>query len=571
MGENRVQLQVPVGNRDYTNAAVVIIGAGISGLCVAIDLLKKDYRNFVILEQGGGIGGTWRDNKYPGCCCDVWSHLYSYSFEPNPSWTREYSGQEEILQYLTGVAQKYELYRYVRFNTCVDSARWDDTTNKWKTTVSVLGGKDAEFGGGTYTITSDFVVSGVGQLNLPKFPDIAGINEFDGRLMHSARWDWSYNLQGKKVAIIGNGATAVQIVPEIAGKVDCLTVYQRTPNWVLPREDSPIPSWKRQIYQYVPYIQKRKRAKMMHFRESLFGSLVDPTSPGSEIMEGLCRQHLHTQLQNRPDLRDKLQPKYSLGCKRVLLTDDYYPVFLRDNVRLETGHIDRITTKGVVADGQEEAFDLIIMATGFRSVEFLHPIDVTGSAGRTLSSVWKDGGHALYGVTVEGIPNFGMLYGPNTNLAHNSLILMIEAQSKYIVALADKVLTARSLDGSLKISPKPLRVEEFNEQLQSSLSKTSFADPNCNSWFKLGESGKITNNWSDTVVAYQKVLSRVDWSDYDVAGTGADELKSSKITTVGRVVEESVVSDATIGLIVLSAVTVLAGILYRNTGRLSLL
>jgi cation diffusion facilitator CzcD-associated flavoprotein CzcO len=371
--------------------------------------------------------------------------------------------------------------------------------------VSVLGGKDTEFGGGTYTMTSDFVVSGVGQLNLPKFPDIAGLNEFEGRLMHSARWDWSYSLQGKKVAIIGNGATAVQIVPEIAGEVDHLTVYQRTPNWVLPRGDSSIPPWKRQIYQYVPYIRTRKRAKMMHFRESLFGSIVDPTSPGSEIMEGLGKQHLHTQLQNRPDLWDKLQPKYSLGCKRVLLTDDYYPVFLRDNVRLETGHIDRITVKGIVADGQEEAFDLIIMATGFRSVEFLHPIEITGSAGRTLSSVWKDGGHALYGVTVEDFPNFGMLYGPNTNLAHNSLILMVEAQSKYITALADKVLTAKSLDGSLKISPKPLRVKEFNEQLQSSLSKTSFADPNCNSWFKLKVSGKITNNWSGTVVMYQNV------------------------------------------------------------------
>lgn len=435
----------------------------------------------------------------------VWSHLYSYSFEPNPSWTREYGGQEEILQYLTGVAQKYELYRYVRFNTCVDSARWDDDTNKWNTTVSVLGGKDTGFGGGTYTMASDFVVSGVGQLNLPKFPDIAGLSEFEGRLMHSARWDWSYNLQGKKVAIIGNGATAVQIVPEIAGKVDHLTVYQRTPNWVLPRGDSSIPPWKRQIYQYVPYIRMRKRAKMMHVRESLFGPIVDPASPGSDILEGLSEEHLHTQLRNRPDLWDKLQPKYALGCKRVLLTDDYYPVFLRDNVKLETGHIDKITAKGIVADGQEEAFDLIIMATGFRSVEFLHPIKVTGSAGCTLSSVWEDGGHALYGVTVEGFPNFGMLYGPNTNLAHNSLILMIEAQSKYITALADKILTARSIDGSLKISPKPLRVKEFNEQLQSSLSKTSFADPNCNSWFKLKESGKITNNWSDTVVAYQKV------------------------------------------------------------------
>ncbi|KAH7378185.1 cyclohexanone monooxygenase [Cadophora sp. MPI-SDFR-AT-0126] len=569
MAEDRTQLQEPVGNRNYTNAAVVIIGAGISGICVAIDQLKKTNRNFVILEKGTGIGGTWRDNKYPGCCCDVWSHLYSYSFEPNPSWTREYGGQEEILQYLIGVAHKYELYRYIRFNTSVDSARWDDTTNKWNTTVSVLGGKDAEYGGDTYTMTSDFLVSAVGQLNLPKFPDIAGLHEFEGRLMHSARWDWSYSLRGKKVAIIGNGATAVQIIPAIAGKVDHLTVFQRTPNWALSRGDSPIPAWKRLLFQYIPFIRERKRAKMMDFREALFGAIVDPTSPGSDQLEDLSRQHLRTQLPNRPDLWDKLQPKYSLGCKRVLLTDDYFPVFLRDNVKLKTGRIDKITAKGIVVDGQEEAFDLIITATGFRAVEFLHPMEITGSSGRTLSSVWKDGGHALYGVTVEGFPNFGMLYGPNTNLAHNSLILMVEAQSKYITALADKALTARSLHGSLTISPKPVRVREFNEQLQSSLSKTSFADPNCDSWFKLKESGKITNNWSDTVVAYQKILSRVDWLDYDVVGTGADEIKRSNVTMVGRVVEESIVSDTTIGLTILSTVTVLGAFLYQNTGRLS--
>jgi len=195
--------QIPVSNKDQTRAAVVIIGAGISGLCTAIDLLKRNNcKNFIIVEKSGGLGGTWRDNKYPGCCCDDWSHLYSFSFEQNPDWTREYPGQEEILRYLVGVAQKYELYRYIRFSTCVDEAHWDDTEKKWKTSVTVTGAKDAEFGN-NYTITSDFLVSAVGQLNTPKFPDIPGLADYMGKIMHSARWDWSYNTEGKRIAIIG--------------------------------------------------------------------------------------------------------------------------------------------------------------------------------------------------------------------------------------------------------------------------------------------------------------------------------------------------------------------------------
>ncbi|KAH7080859.1 cyclohexanone monooxygenase [Paraphoma chrysanthemicola] len=500
----------------------------------------------------------------------VRSHLYSYSFEPNPNWTKEFSGQEEILDYLTGVAHKYGLYRYIRFNTCVDSARWDDTTNKWNVKATVLGGKDADFGGSTYTMTSDFVISGVGQLNQPKFPDVAGLEAFKGRLMHSARWDWSYDIQGKKVAVIGNGASAIQIVPEIADKVKHLTVYQRSPNWIMPREDSAIPLWKRQVYQHIPHVRKRHRANLMQERESSHDPLVKPDSPGSEILGGLCKQHLHAQLPNRPDLWEKLTPNYKVGCKRCLVSDDYYPVFLRDNVRLETGNLDRFTANGIVADGQEEEVDLIILATGFRAVEFLHPIEVSGTAGRTLSSVWKDGGHALYGVTVDGFPNFGMLFGPNTNLGHNSVILMIEAQSRYITALVDKVLTAKSLGGSLKIIPKSSRVKEFNDQLQAALSTTSLADPNCNSWYKLAN-GKITTNWSDTVITYQKILSQVEWSDYDVTGTGADELNTSKITKLGRVVEEPLLSDATLGLTILSAAALVAGITYRYAGRLLLL
>ncbi|KAL2429410.1 FAD-binding monooxygenase ktnD [Exophiala dermatitidis] len=561
--------QVPVSNKSHTEAAVVIIGGGISGMCTAIDLIKRNNcKNFIIIEKSGGLGGTWRDNKYPGCCCDVWSHLYSFSFEQNPDWTREYPGQEEILEYLMGVAQKYELYRYTRLNTAVDAAKWDDVTKKWKTTVSVLGGKDAEFGS-TYTITSDFLVSAVGQLNIPKMPDIPGLDDFRGKLMHSARWDWSYDLRGKKVAIIGNGATAAQIIPEIVKEVSHLTIHQRTPNWVIPRLDAPIPEWKRSLYRYLPLVRWRKRADMMDFREGFFDAVFNHSSPTAQFIESQSIEHMHRQLPNRPDLWEKLQPKYAVGCKRVIISDDYFPVFLRDNVKLETGKIEMITEKGIVTDGHEEEYDLIILATGFRTVEFMHPINIIGRNERTLSDIWKEGGQALYGVTVESLPNFGMLYGPNTNLGHNSIILMIEAQSNYINALIHEVLEARRHGGTLVIEPNSKRVQKFNQEIQSELEKSSFADPNCNSWYK-NESGKITNNWSRNVVEYQKLLSQVDWSDYDLSGTDAERLAKKHSTYLGRVVEETKVSYPTMALTALSLATVGAGVFLRNTGRLRL-
>lgn len=408
-----------------------------------------------------------------------------------------------------GVAQKYELYRYVRFNTVVESARWDDTSKKWKTQVSVQGGKDAEFGD-NYTITSDFLVSAVGQLNVPRMPEIVGLDDFKGKTIHSARWDWSFDLRGKKVAIIGNGATAAQIIPEIVPVCAHLTIHQRTPNWVIPRADAPIPEWRRKIYQYIPYIRWRKRADMMDFRESFYDAVFDNASSVAQLVENDSKTHMRAQLPGREDLWEKLQPKYSVGCKRVIISDDYFPVFLRDNVRLETGKIDKISEKGIVTDGKEEEYDLIILATGFRTVEFMHPIDIIGSAGRTLASLWKEGGQALYGVTVESLPNFAMLYGPNTNLGHNSIILMIEAQSRYISGLIKPVIDARLSGGSLAIKPREARVAEFNDEIQKELSNSSFADPNCGSWYKVKETGKITNNWSRNVVDYQKVSHNLE-------------------------------------------------------------
>ncbi|THV65070.1 cyclohexanone monooxygenase, partial [Aureobasidium pullulans] len=370
--------EVPIGNKDHANAAVVIIGAGISGMCTAIDLVKQNNcKNFIILEKSSGVGGTWHDNKYPGACCDVWSQLYSYSFAQNHAWTREYPGQEEILSYLMGVAQEYNLYQHVRFNTTVENATWDDEAKKWRIHVSTAkGSKDAEFNP-EYDISADFLVSAVGQLNVPKWPQIPGLKEFQGKLMHSARWDWSYDLKDKKIAIIGNGATAVQIIPEIAKVAAKVGIYQRTPNWLTPRLDAPIPSWTRSLFKYVPPLMWRKRALQMDFRESFYHIIGDTSSLGAEEIRTLNKQMVDTAFGGDEEMKKKLQPNYNPGCKRIIISDDYYPTLTKEHVHLITDKISAITNSGIeVEGGRVDDYDLIICATGFETLDFMHPIEM---------------------------------------------------------------------------------------------------------------------------------------------------------------------------------------------------
>ncbi|KDB23870.1 hypothetical protein H109_04252 [Trichophyton interdigitale MR816] len=550
--------RAPAGNKGFTDAGIVIIGGGISGMCMAISLLKNNIRNFVILEKSAGLGGTWKDNKYPGCCCDVFSHLYSFSFAQNPDWTRLYPSQEEILNYLNDVGDKYGLHRYIRFSSMVEECRWNEDEKKWKTTVHVEGAKDSEFGE-RYTISSDFLLSAVGQLNYPHYPSIPGIDDFKGKLMHSARWDWSYSIKDKKVGIIGNGATAAQIIPEIAPEVSHLTVFQRTPNWVAPRHDMPMTLPIRFMFRYVPGVLSKFRALIMDVRESLFASILKPESQVSGYLKKISVAMMKRQLANKPELWEKLTPNYPPGCKRIITSDDYFPALARDNVSLETGHIDRISESGIVVDGTEQEFDLIILATGFRTVEFMHPIKVYGENGRPLSDIWKNGARGLYGITIESLPNFAMLYGPNTNLGHSSIILMVEAQTRYILSLLTTVLRSKQRGRTLTITPKVDRIDEFNEALQKDLAKSSFAHPNCTSWYK-NEEGLITNNWSGNVLDYQKLLSRIDWTDFDMKGD--DSVKGRTYTRLGRVREESL-----IGLKTLSTAAVAAAVIYGVSRR----
>ncbi|KAK0931594.1 hypothetical protein LTR29_016319 [Friedmanniomyces endolithicus] len=564
--------EVPIGNKNHANAAVVIIGAGIAGMCTAIDLIKRNNcRNFIVLEKSAGLGGTWHDNKYPGCCCDVLSTLYSYSFAQNSDWTREYPGQEEILAYLIRVAQEYKLYPHIRFNTTVEEARWDDELKKWRTKVTTpKGSKEAEFSP-EYEIKSDFLVSAVGQLNQPAWPKIQGLDEFSGKKMHSARWDWSYDLADKKIALIGNGCTAVQILPEIAKVAKQVTVFQRTPNWVVPRLDQPVSPFMRNVLRYVPPIRWRKRAGQMDFREWSYQAIVDSKSAPATMFRDMAIDMMHKQLPDQPEMWEKLTPNYSLGCKRIIISDDYFPALDLPNVDLETRPIHSIndhSVKVTATNGEPEdagsTYDLLVCATGFQTLEFLHPINLYGKNGRSLRDVWKTGARSFNGTCVEDMPNFGILYGPNTNLGHNSIILMIESQSRYINGLIKPVLEARRRGEGLSLAPRVERVEAYNEEVQRVLKESSFNDPSCNSWYK-NEAGLITNNWSGTVVEYQQMLSKVDYEDYDTEGSGAAIVREKRSHTVGRVVEESQVSDTTFVVMgLLSTAAVVGGFLFRN-------
>lgn len=484
--------------------------------------------------------------------------MYSFSFEPNPDWTRAFSGQEEILSYLIRVAQKWGLYKYIRFNTEVQEANWNDNTKKWETSVKVLGGKAAEYAS-SYTLTSNFLVSAVGQLNVPHYPAVPGLDSFQGKIMHSARWDWSYQFADKKIALIGNGATAAQILPEVAKVAQSVTVFQRTANWVIPREDKAISETARMIYRYLPAVRKRHRAALMDVRESLYESLVDPSSQMNTVVKQLSFEMMSRQIPDNEELKKLLTPNYSPGCKRVILSDDYFPAMNQDNVKLQTNHIEEVTPTGIKTGSEYEDFDLIVLATGFRTLEFMFPINVRGKGGRRIEDIWKDGARAYLGVVVEDLPNFAMLYGPNTNLAHNSIILMIEAQSRYINTLISPILKSLAKGGDLTIVPSVSRIDSYNTEIQQRLAKSTFADPGCNSWYKNAD-GLITNNWCGTVVEYQTRTGTVEWSDYDVSGEGKELIQSTASAKIGRVVEETQNSTLSVVGITIASVAVVVGL-----------
>ncbi len=463
---------------------VAIIGAGFSGIGMAIALKKAGYRSFRVFEKAADFGGTWRDNHYPGCTCDVPAHLYSFSFEQNPDWSRSYAPQAEIWRYLKHCAGKYGLRPHFRFNAAVAAARYDEKHYLWRITL-----QDGE------TVTARALVSAVGALHLPATPAIAGIENFAGRMFHSSQWDDGLDLTGRKVGVVGTGASAIQIVPSIAPKVKQLTLFQRTPAWVLPRMDYSFTARAKRLFRSVPGVQRL-------FRDAIYWTMEmrAPGFLGNRKLMRRVEQRALAYLEKTiadPQLRAALTPDYQIGCKRILISDDFYQAFDGTNLELVTSPIDHATATGIVtADGREHAIDTLVYATGFRANEPLAELEIRGKGGHSLAHEWRYGAAAYYGMTVAGYPNFFMLLGPNTGLGHNSIIFMLEAQTRYIMHCIAWLLR----EGANEVDVKARVQRDFNTRLKTRMDRTVWQS-GCRSWY-LNANGTNSTIWPDFTFRY---------------------------------------------------------------------
>ncbi len=485
----------------------VIVGAGFSGLAAGVHLKKAGIDDFVILEKDDGVGGTWRANTYPGAACDIPSHLYSYSFAPNPSWSRAYGGQKEILAYLERVADDFELRPHLRFGTKVIGASFDEATATW--TVMIEGGE---------TLVARALILGNGALHLPAVPDLPGLSSFEGTTFHSARWNHAHDLSGKRVAVIGTGASAIQFVPQIAPQVAQLDVFQRTPPWIVPKADRPISEREKWAFENIPGAHWLRRTGLYWLFESrVLGFAFAPKV--NALAEKLVMKHLAAQVPDR-ELRQKLTPAYRMGCKRVLISNDYYPALCRPNVELVTDGIAAIEPRGIRTDrGQFHAVDTLIFGTGFKVVDYVSSMRITGRAGADLNDVWKQSVRNYLGITVSGFPNLFLLMGPNTGLGHNSMIFMIEAQARYIV---DAITRMRRLRlASIEVRPD---VEQSFRAEMSHRMKDTVWTSGCNSWYMAPDGGVLLwpgftfDYWWRTRTAKLSEFRTVDQADLDNVG-----------------------------------------------------
>ncbi|WNG25349.1 NAD(P)/FAD-dependent oxidoreductase [Cystobacter fuscus] len=476
---------------------IAIIGTGFAGLAMAIRLKQAGLDSFTLYEQAEGIGGTWRDNSYPGAACDVPSHLYSFSFEPNPQWTRHFAPQAEILDYLEHCTDKYGLRPHIRFNSPVRSARFDEDASEWVLTI----GEGEE-------VRAHLVISGCGSLSRPSLPAIPGLADFQGKLFHSARWDHDHALEGKTVAIIGTGASAIQIVPRIAPRVKQLHLFQRTPPWVLPKEDRLLGPRERTLYEALPAMQWLHRQAIYWKYEGRLPLFVSKI-PLVRFFERRALRWLERSIPD-PGLRAKLTPNYAMGCKRVLLSDDYYPALLRPNVELVTEPIQTVTRDGLLTvDGKARPVDTLIFATGFQAAEAVSPFPIQGRGGLRLEEAWRTSAEAYLGTTVAGVPNFFFLVGPNTLLGHNSMVFMIESQVQYVL---DCIQTLRR-GGFETLEVRESAQARFNQRLLERLGRTVWSTGGCASWYKT-RTGKNTTLWPGSTVEFRWRTRQLEPGDY---------------------------------------------------------
>src|SRR5215208_6734219 len=480
---------------------VAIVGSGFSGLCMAIKLREAGMDDFVVLERGDAVGGTWWFNTYPGCGCDVPSHLYSYSFAPNPDWTRTYSRQGELEAYLQRVARDFDLGRSVRLGTTVTGAEWDEAEQRWRV--------ETDRG----DLRARVLVSAAGALSDPKTPEIEGLERFQGHTFHSAQWDHDYAVEGKRVAVIGTGASAIQFVPAIAPAVAQMHVFQRTAPWIMPHTDRPIPPHERALYRRFPLLQRLLRGGIYSARELLvLGFVKEPRL--MKLVERLARKHMDRQISD-PELRRKVEPGYTIGCKRILPSNQWYPALGRDNVELVTDGVAEVRERSIVTGaGEEIEVDAIIFGTGFNVTDMPVAKYVRGRGGRTLDEHWEGSPRAHFGTTVPGFPNLFMLLGPNTGLGHSSMVYMIESQVAYVM----DALKAMRRRGAATAEVKAEAVRDFVEDLDEKMQDTVW-NTGCSSWY-LDDTGRNATLWPDWTFAFRRRTARFDESEYEIgAGT----------------------------------------------------
>lgn len=484
---------------------VAIIGAGFSGLGMAIQLKRHGHDSFVVLEKADTIGGTWRDNTYPGCACDVESHLYSFSFAPNADWSRNFAPQPEIREYLNSCADRFEVRPQIRLGANVTNSAWDDEAQFWR--IAIEGGDE---------ITARVFVPALGPLSKPAIPVLPGIEQFEGESWHSAQWNHDHDLAGKRVAVIGTGASAIQIVPMIAPDVQQLALFQRTPPWILPKADGDINEKTKRNYKRIPFLLRLARRAIYWTLEGR--SLGFNFSPRAmRLGERLARANIASQIKD-PELRRRVTPNYTMGCKRVLLTNDYYPALTRDNIELVTDPILRVTESGIfTADGTERPFDVLIYGTGFKVQDLIEPGMINGAGGVDLADAWAERGMQAYlGTAVAGFPNMFMMLGPNSALSHSSVVFMAECQIHYVLEALKTMGPGRitALDVRRKVQ------DTFNEGLQTKLNKGVWQRGGCHSWYQ-DASGRNTAIWPDFTFKFRSATRDFDLASYETVSPKA--------------------------------------------------
>lgn len=484
-----------MGKQTTHRHRVIVIGAGPGGMCTAIKLKEAGIDDFVVLEKADGVGGTWWHNRYPGAECDVKSHLYSFSFEPKTDWSRPFAGQAEILAYLEHVAEKYAIKPWIRFAHAVTAAHWDDARALWS--VHTANGQVFE---------APVVVSGMGMFNELAWPDVPGIDEFKGTLFHSARWDHGHALAGERIGVIGCAASAVQFLPEIAPTAGKLHVFQRTANWVAPKEDTPYTADELARFRDDPATFAESRANI--YRELNDFILFDRPEALREY-EALTMAHM--EVVKDPAVRAKLVPTHPFGCKRPLFSNLYYPIYNLPQVELVTERVTALTARGIVtADGREREVDTVIMATGFQVQRYLSAISVTGRGGQRLEDAWNDGAQAYLGITTSGFPNLFMLYGPNTN--NGSIIFMLERQVDYILRHIQRLEQERLAWMDVRADV----MSRYNVAMQDAIRGVDVWAASCGNYYS-DKSGRMVTQWPHTMDEFLARTARADAEAYEVA------------------------------------------------------